>query len=325
MNPRKVFITGGTGYIGMAFVQLAREAGLIVQVLTRSDKGAQRLRAQDITPVIGDLTQSGEWQTTAGASDLIVHLAQPETYGAKITHRRAEDYREQRLRMDKLLLDSLKPETVNRIVYVGGTSYYGNQGLDLKDETTRPNPKGWGPYIAPAIEMLPSYVERGLPIVQAFPTWVYGPASWFAEYQLTPLYTGKPVFGLRGHNHFSSPVHVEDCARAILFLLDNGEAGERYFVADDLPVHASELVACAARALNTKPKVRAIPEFMAQFVLGPVITESLKCDVRLSNAKLKSLGFKLNFPTIEQGVPDVVRHWLIKQQPSAIAKQTPAA
>lgn len=37
-----------------------------------------------------------------------------------------------------------------RIIYVGGTSYYGFQGDQLVDESTTPHPKGWGPYIAPA-------------------------------------------------------------------------------------------------------------------------------------------------------------------------------
>ena len=61
-----------------------------------------------------------------------------------------------------------------------------------------PHPMGWGPYLAPAIESLPGYVARGLPIVAAFPGWVYGPGSWFAQYVLEPLRAGKPVYGLRG-------------------------------------------------------------------------------------------------------------------------------
>jgi hypothetical protein len=89
--------------------------------------------------------------------------------------------------MDSLLLESLKPGKVRSVLYVGGTSYYGNQGPRLVTEDTAPRPSGWGPYIAPAIESLPGYVARGLPLVEAFPGSVYGLGSWFEQYMLEPL------------------------------------------------------------------------------------------------------------------------------------------
>jgi NAD dependent epimerase/dehydratase family enzyme len=36
-------------------------------------------------------------------------------------------------------------------------------------------------------------------------------------------------------------------------------------------------------------------------------------DAHLSNARLRSTGFRFQFPTIEQGIPDVVRTWLSAQ------------
>ena len=54
---------------------------------------------------------------------------------------------------------------------------------------------GWGPYLGPAIDSLPGYVARGLPIVAAFPGWVYGPGSWFAQYVLEPLLPASRSMG----------------------------------------------------------------------------------------------------------------------------------
>lgn len=36
-------------------------------------------------------------------------------------------------------------------------------------------------------------------------------------------------------------------------------------------------------------------------------------DAHLSNARLRSTGFRLQFPTIEQGIPNVVQRWLAAQ------------
>lgn len=174
-----IFVTGGSGFIGSAFVPRAVAAGYTVRVLTRSEKSRARIQAVGAVPVSGDVLQSGDWQGEAAQADFVVHLAQPEAFGARVTLKRAQNYREQRLRMDELLFSSLNPVTVRRIIYVAGTSYYGDQGSALVNEATRPNPKGFGPFIAPAIERLSIYLEQGLPIVEAYPGWVYGAGSWF--------------------------------------------------------------------------------------------------------------------------------------------------
>jgi nucleoside-diphosphate-sugar epimerase len=140
-----VFVTGGSGFIGSFFVRHALNAGKNVQVLTRSEKSAARVRAAGATPVMGDMLQAGAWQAVAAQAQVVVHLAQPETYGTRVTRQRALSFREERLRMDANLLDCLKPSVVQHVIYVGGTSYYGFQGDQMVDESATPQPKGWGP------------------------------------------------------------------------------------------------------------------------------------------------------------------------------------
>jgi hypothetical protein len=311
---RRLFVTGGTGFIGGAFIPLAQQAGYQVHLLTRSTRAAERWARTGVTPVLGDLLVPGAWQREAAASEWVVHLAQPLTYGARVTRKRAEAYREQRLRMDRLLLDSLKPEVTRRVLYVGGTSYYGNQGPRLVTEDSPPNPTGWGPYIAPAIEMLPDYVARGLPLVEAYPGSVYGLGSWFTEYILKPLKSGRPLFGLKETlTRCISPVHVEDCARALLHLLEHGEPGQRYFVVDDRPESFAELSRLVAETLGLHVRKILVPQWVCRLMMGPVLTNSLTVEARLSNARLHGTGFHLHYPTIHEGVPVLVRQWREKQ------------
>jgi len=305
----EIFVTGGSGFIGTVFVRYALAEGHRARVLTRSETSGERIRALGAEPVTGDLLQAGPWQDEAARAEGIVHLAQPETYGARVSKSRADNYRAQRLQMDSLLLDALRPDIVRRILYIAGTSYYGDQGLALRHEDTPPNPKGWGPYIAPAIARVPGYRERGLPIVEVFPGWVYGPGSWFVEYTLQPLQSGKALIALSGRSRLVSPVHVGDLARAMLHLFEAGEVGQRYFVVDDRPVPSSELGRRAAEALGVRLRVRHVPAWLCRLFLGPIVTESLTCDANLSNARLLATGFQLRFPTIQQGIPDVVATW----------------
>ena len=304
-----IFVTGGSGFIGSRFVHHALQNGRHIQALTRSEKSAEKMRALGAEPILGDMLQPGSWQEAAAQAQVVVHLAQPETYGTRITRERAEKFRQERLRMDANLLDVLKPDPERRVIYVGGTSYYGSQGEQLVDESATPHPKGWGPYIAPAIEALNGYVANGLPIILAFPSWVYGPGSWFIEYTLDPLVQGKPIIKLTGAVRTISFVHVEDAARALLHLIDHGEVGQRYFITDDQPHKRLHIGEIAARVLNVPMKVLSLPMFLVKLAAGPVIADSLLTEAQLSNARLKSTGFKFEYETLEQGVPDAIERW----------------
>jgi nucleoside-diphosphate-sugar epimerase len=303
-------VTGGSGFIGQLFVRCAIEASYQVQALIRSDKSAAILTKLGASPINGDLLIPGNWQQSATQADYIVHMAQPTTFGGRITKSRAERYRTERLQMEAALFQMLRPDTVKRIVYVGGTSYYGEQGSTLKDETIVPNPRGWGPYIVDALEALKTYVAKRLPIVEAFPGGVYGVGSWYPTV-LETLYNRKRVVGLVGQsNNYTSSIHVEDCARAILHLLEDGEIGQRYFLVDDRPNTNHELVQRSAEALNVRFQTLLVPKFLLQLIVGPVIADALDYENRLSNAKLHNTGFQFNFPTIDQGIPNVVKTWL---------------
>ena len=153
-----------------------------------------------------------------------------------------------------------------------------------------------------------------MPIVAAFPGWVYGPGSWFAQYILEPLRAGRPVYGLRGRSRFTSPVHVDDCARALVHLIKNGEVGSRYFIVDDVPVPGERLAELAAAALGVTARGRKLPFALLRLVLGQVISESMAYENRLSNNRLRSTGFLFTFPTCELGIPQVVETWLKEKE-----------
>jgi nucleoside-diphosphate-sugar epimerase len=307
----RLFITGGTGFIGKRFVALAREAGYRVAVLTRDVQAVASWKCEGLLAIHGDLLSPGSWQEEAAASEVVVHLAQPLTFGGRVTHKRALAYRDQRLRMDTLLLDSLEPGTVKRVLYVGGTSYYGDQGPHLVTEDSAPKPSGWGPYIAPAIESLPRSLARGLPLVEAYPGAVYGLGSWFVEYVLEPLKAGRRLIGMKqALAPIASPIHVEDCARALLHLLEHSEVGKRYFLVDDEPVALARLAEVAARTLGTPHRRLLLPPWLCALLMGPVVTQSLRAEARLSNARLHGTGFQFRYPTIREGVPALVHQWL---------------
>ena len=71
----RLFITGGTGYIGFSVATAFRRAGYAVWALTRSQESAVFLARNEINPVVGSLQQPDSFTDVAAESDVIVHAA----------------------------------------------------------------------------------------------------------------------------------------------------------------------------------------------------------------------------------------------------------
>ena len=71
----KVFLTGGSGFIGKVTGALLLETGDEVHAIARSAEAAGKVEAWGGTVVEGDITAAGEWQERLRACDAVVHAA----------------------------------------------------------------------------------------------------------------------------------------------------------------------------------------------------------------------------------------------------------
>jgi nucleoside-diphosphate-sugar epimerase len=71
----RVFVTGATGYIGMALVEELLEHGHDVLGMARTDDGAARLATAGAAVHRGDLADLGSLQRGAAQADGVIHLA----------------------------------------------------------------------------------------------------------------------------------------------------------------------------------------------------------------------------------------------------------
>lgn len=310
----KVFITGGTGYVGSRLIHVVIQEGKEAIVLTRSAEKASKLEAKGVEAIVGDLLTDGIWQDAIQQAEHIIHLAAPPTWGKKVTKKVATTFSKGHYEMTVRLLDHVNPAIIKKIVYVAGTSFYGDTGSDVpRDSDFKGEPKGWGPYIAGSVHVLERYLKSGLPIVTAFPAQIYGPDSWMPQLFIQPLYEKKPVYSLKGYEPYFSPIHVEDTARACLYLTEHGAAGERYILCDDMPMSSKAFKRLIEQELRVTGKIREIPRWLCQLILGPVLTEYATAHTYFTNQRLKETGFQFRYPTAVDGVPGVVGEWIANQ------------
>jgi len=299
------FITGGDGFIGTALVKLLTLRGHRVSALADSAEAAERLRASGAFPVLGSLLDAGAWQDEAGAEwvfhvrpylDRRPHDGSPRTAFAART----------RVTTDALLLDTLAAGATRRIVYVADACCYGSTSERPITEDAPLHPSACGRRYGPALDRLEGYIIAGLPIVTAMPGLVYGNGSWFRKRIIDPVLAGRRVIQFGRSDRWVSPIHVDDCARALVHLAEHGHAGRRYFVVNSHPTTLRDFAAVFARTVNHPLRVRPVPSALARFVASPVLSEYLRRNAVYSNIRLRGTGFHFEYPTLEQGVRQVV-------------------
>ena len=299
------FVTGASGFIGSALIKILMARGHQVLGLTESETAARRVRLVGAVPVMGDLLDVGRWQDEA-AADWVFHLPPHPVREARVTRRRADSMARARVLMDAHLLDAVATGATRRIVYVADTSCYGPTTLRPITEDEPPRPSAWGRCLTPALDRLDGYAVAGLPITTAFPGWVYGNGSWFRQRVIEPIMSGRRVLQFGKTGPWVSPIHVEDCAAALVHLAERGVVGGRYFLVNNDPIRMHEFAETFARLANRPLRVWRVPAAASRLLVGAVLSDALKADAVFSNIRLRGMGFRFRYPTLEQGLEQIL-------------------
>ena len=299
------FVTGADGFVGTELLKVLVADGHRVFGLAPSLEAAQRVRRAGGQAVIGDLLEPGQWQDEA-AAEWVFHLPPHPLSGGRVTRRRAASIASARVVMDRNLLDAAASGVTRRVVYLADASCYGPTGARAITEDDPLRPSAWGRCFTPALDRLDGYIVAGLPVIAAFPGWVYGNAAWFRQRVIEPVLAGRRVLQFGNTSPWVSPIHVQDCARALVHLAEHGQAGGRYFLVNNEPIRMQEFAVTFARLARRQLNVRRVPAAAIRLVTGAVLADHVRADAVFSNIRLRGIGFRHRYPTLEQGLQQVL-------------------
>ena len=251
----KVFVTGGTGFIGGEVVRQLRARGDDVVCLVRSPAKAAEVEALGCKLVSGDLGDAAALRAGMEGCDAVVHAA--AMYEVGIPKKQHPAMWEANVAGTERVMAAALEAKVPRVVYVSTVGIFGNTHKEVVDESYVNPETGFTSYYEEtkleAHKLVARMVaEQGLPAVIVQPGGVYGPGdtSQVADL-LEEFFAGKlpllpfPELGI-------CLSHVEDIAGGILLGLDKGELGEAYVISGPATT-MREAVETVARVSGRKP------------------------------------------------------------------------
>jgi nucleoside-diphosphate-sugar epimerase len=271
----RVFVTGGTGFIGGHVVRKLRERGDDAVCLVRNPEKASELTALGCELVRGHLGDDASIRSAMQGCDAAIHGA--AVYEVGIPKREHGAMYEANVLGTERVLRAALDLKVPKVVYISTVGAFGNTHGEVVDETYKHPGDGYTSYYeetkVKAHEIAQRLIdEEGLPCVIVQPGGVYGPNDHSAlGIQINQFLAGRlpmipfPDLGM-------NLVHVEDVAGGVLLALDKGKAGESYVLGGQITT-LREMIETVARVSGRKAPKRAMPTAMLKALtpVGPIV------------------------------------------------------
>lgn len=230
----KVFLTGGTGFIGQPLAQALVARGWDVVALVRNPAGreARALAEMGVQCVQGDVTDRESMRAGMQGADIVIHNA--AWYELGVPKRAHPQMYAINVKGTDNVLGLAQELGVARTVYVSSVVYYGDTGQEQRDETFRRQTPYRGYYEqtkAEAHTLALRYLEQGLPLVIVCPPHVVGPNDHSPYGYFQRLYVNRlmpPCAWAPDTIH--TPTYVTDVAEGIALAAEKGRMGETYLL-----------------------------------------------------------------------------------------------
>ena len=297
----KIFITGGTGFIGSQLSgTLLKKGHSVIAAGTSPVNGG--LRHPNLKYISADTTKKGPWQQELKDIDAVINLA-----GRSIFKRWDAKYKksiyESRILTTRNLVEALPSGREITLCSTSAAGYYGNRGDDILTESEPPGSDFLAVVCRDWEEEAFKAKEKGVRVVASRFGVVLGKGGGALGKMIPAIrfFAGGPV----GNGRQWFPwIHIEDLLSAMLFVFDNkAVSGPLNFTAPG-SIRNADLVKAIAAVLH-RPSFMPAPAFLIKILLGEFGT-SLLASQRVMPERLLKYGFSFKYPDINSAVSNIV-------------------
>jgi nucleoside-diphosphate-sugar epimerase len=291
----RVFLTGGTGYVGSAVLDALLRAGHRVTALVREPEKAARLAARSVTTVAGELGTPKSFAKALEDTDAAVHAAFESS---------PRGIEKDRLAIETMLtaLKTAKTTTgtAPTFIYTSGIWVLGNTTKPA-DEETPLDP-------APHVAWRPAHEQRvleagtnGVRTIVVRPGIVYGGSRGIVSDILKDALNGMMRVIGPGKNRWPT-VYARDLGELYARLLEAPDAQGVFHANDETDERVNDIVEAIAEHLTQRPDIRHMPMPEARRKFG-TYADALALDQRVRSPRAKALGWAPTLSSITANVP----------------------
>lgn len=285
----KIFITGGTGFIGRTLVSALIHRGDQLTVLTRSpQRAAARLpKTTRFCTALSDVQSFDDF-------DAVINLAGEPIFDHRWTAAQKQRLRRSRIDLTRQLAEKIN-QSAKRPVFLSGSAsgIYGDQG---DDEITE-NSSLARTFTAQLCQEWEQAALSANTRVCLIRTGLVMSRSGGALAKMWPLYQWGFGGKLGDGEQYWPWIALEDMVSGIVFLLDHTECTGAFNFAAPQAVKQAEFHRTLSRLLH-RPAFARVPAFVLRLLLG----ERANLLVESQNIKphrLCAAGFAFRYPVLE--------------------------
>lgn len=296
----RIFLTGGTGYIGSAVLDAFVRAGHHVDALVRNSEKAAQVQARGGNPVLGDASDPKSYADAAAAADGVVLTA--------------FEYSPRGVQVDATTIETILAGPVKPgrfVIYTSGVWVLGNT-LAPADETAPLNPialVAWRP--AHEARVL-NAGTAGWRTIVIRPGVVYGADRGIVGDLLKDAANSLIRVIGPGENHWPL-VYDRDLAELYVRTASHAEASGIYHANDEGDETVNHIVEAISEHANTTPSVRHVPLAEAKQKMG-AYAEALALDQIVRSPRARALGWTPSLRSVSGNAARLFEEWKRKKR-----------
>jgi len=298
----KIFISGGTGFVGTNLVRYLLDKGHSVSA-TGTSSTHTSVSHENFHYISADTTEKGAWQDSFKDADALINLA-----GRTIFNRWSERYKKQiydsRILTTRNLVEAIPDDKKVMLLSTSAVGYYGDRSEEILNEEALSG----NDYLAKvSIDWEKEAFlagKKGVRVAVMRFGVVLG-KNGGALTKMIPAFKSFAGGPIGSGDQWFPWIHLDDLISAMIFIIENQDIkGPVNFCAPN-PVRNRDFAKALGKILGRPAFMRA-PSFMIRTLMGEMGTIVMSSQ-RAVPGKLLKNGFEFQYPDIEKALYNLLK------------------
>ncbi|NCN28101.1 NAD(P)-dependent oxidoreductase [bacterium] len=255
----RIFVTGGSGFLGKQVIQSLLSDDHEVFALARSAKSELKINELGATVVLGDLGDVESYQKYLNGVDVVVHCAAPVEFWGPW-----EKYQEGMIDATQNLAKAADRAKIKRFIHISSESVLQDKDPLMNISESESYPEEPNSYYGKSKKIVEEFLlstSFSMEVLIIRPTFIWGPDSNALSTILKKVRSNDFMWVDNGNASFEA-VHVKNVAEIVRLALVHGKDKSVYFVTDDEEATVREFFSRVFDSFNVPIPTKSIPGFL---------------------------------------------------------------